>query len=146
MSASVTRLAEAMASGFGNVFGTFGARTAASAPTLPLPLRSRKRANERTPASARISERPPMPSAAPRRHEGAHVLRREPGEFGQRRPAAQMLGQKSEELPDVALVGLDGLGRHPALGAEMREPARHLGRDVAWRRRSVPARLGLSCA
>ena len=55
----------AMASGFGSVFGTFGARTAASAPTLPLPLRSRNRANERTPASARISERLPMPS--PRR-------------------------------------------------------------------------------
>ena len=68
---------------------------------------------------------------APRRHEGAHVLRREPGEFGQRRPAAEMLRQKSQELPDVALVGLDGLGRHPALGAKMTEPARHLGRHVA---------------
>ena len=57
------RLAAATASGFGSVRGTFGARTAASAPTLPLPLRSRKRANERTPASVRISERPLMPAA-----------------------------------------------------------------------------------
>ena len=52
-------------SGFGKVFGIFGARTADSAPTLPLPLRSRKRANERAPASERISEREPIPS--PRR-------------------------------------------------------------------------------
>ena len=51
------------ASGFGSVLPIFGARTAASAPTLPLPSRSRKRAKERRPASARISERPPMPSA-----------------------------------------------------------------------------------
>jgi integrase/recombinase XerC len=42
-----------------------GARTAASAPTLPLPSRSRKRANERRPASDLIRDRPPIPS--PRR-------------------------------------------------------------------------------
>ena len=57
------RLAAAAASGFGRVLLTFGARTAASAATLPLPLRSRKRAKERAPASTRMSERPPMPAA-----------------------------------------------------------------------------------
>ena len=120
-----------MASGFGSVFGTFGARTAASAPTLPLPLRSRNRANDRI-ARQRPHQRTAADAVrAPRRHERAHVLRREPGQFGQRRLAAEMLRQKSQELPDVALVGLDGLGRHPPLGAEMAEPARHLGRHVA---------------
>ena len=49
--------------GFGRVFPTFGARMAESAPTLPLPSRSRKRPNERRPAKLRISERPPMSSA-----------------------------------------------------------------------------------
>jgi hypothetical protein len=62
-SVSAMRLAAAIARGFGSVFAIFGVRTEARAPTLPLPLRSRKRANERTPASMRISERPPMPSA-----------------------------------------------------------------------------------
>ena len=62
-STSVMRLAAAIASGFGKVFGTFGARTATRAATLPLPWRSRKRANDRTPASILIRERPPMPSA-----------------------------------------------------------------------------------
>ena len=77
-------------------------------------------------------QRPPADAvAAPRRHEGAHVLRRQPGQFGESRLAAEMPGQKAQELPGVALVGLDGLGRHAALGAEMSEPARHLGGHVA---------------
>src|SRR5450631_4003967 len=61
-SVSEIRLAAAIASGFGNVLPTLGARTADSAPTLPLPLRSRKRANERAPASTRINERLLKPS------------------------------------------------------------------------------------
>ena len=78
------RLAAEIAIGFGSVLASFGARTAASAPTLPLPVRSRKRANERTPASVRISERLPMPS--PRR--AAMKARTSAGvEPGQRREA-----------------------------------------------------------
>jgi len=57
------RLAAGIASGFGSGFASFGVRTAESAPTLPLPLRSRKRAKERTPASMRISERLLVPPA-----------------------------------------------------------------------------------
>src|SRR6202020_1095993 len=56
-SASATRLAAATAKGFGRLLPIFGARIADSAPTLPRPSRSRKRPNERSPASARISER-----------------------------------------------------------------------------------------
>ena len=90
-----------------------------------------QKARERAHARERPHQRAAADAvAAPRRHEGAHVLRRELGEFGERRRAAEMLGHESEELPDVALVGLDGLARHAALGAEMREPARHLGRHV----------------
>src|SRR5216683_3014827 len=62
-SASVRRLAAAIWIGFGRLFPTFGARIADSAPTLPLPSRSRKRPNERRPASARIKERLPISSA-----------------------------------------------------------------------------------
>ena len=62
-SASVKRLAAAIWIGFGRLLPTLGARIAESAPTLPLPSRSRKRPNERKPASARISERPPISSA-----------------------------------------------------------------------------------
>ena len=58
-----------------------GARTAAIAPTLPLPWRSRKRANDRTPANVRMSERLAMPSARraamnARTSEGASFARR----------------------------------------------------------------------
>ena len=62
-SASAKRLAAAIWIGFGRLLPTLGARIAESAPTLPLPSRSRKRPNERNPASARISERPPISSA-----------------------------------------------------------------------------------
>ena len=90
------------ASGFGKVRGSLGVRTAVSAPTLPLPLRSRKRANERAPASPRISERLPAPS--PRR--AAMKARTSAGvslaKLLERWRAAQMLGEKVEELADVA--------------------------------------------
>src|SRR5947207_698825 len=49
--------AAATGSGRGRVLAIFGPRTAASAPSLPVPLRSRKRPKARMPASARISER-----------------------------------------------------------------------------------------
>ena len=124
------RLAAAIASGFGRVLATFGARTAASAPTLPLPLRSRKRANERAPASTRISERLPRPS--PRRaamkartSAGVSLAKR-----FERRRAAQMPGQKIEELADVAPIGFQRLRRHAPLGAEIAEPAADFGGHV----------------
>ena len=81
-STSLTRLASATASGLGKVRATFGARTAASAPTLPLPLRSRKRANDRTPANVRMSERLAMPSA----RRAAMNARTSAGESFARRP------------------------------------------------------------
>ena len=85
------RCADAIASGFGKVFGTFGARTAASAPTLPLPLRLEE-ARERAHAGQRPHQRAAAGAVgAPRRHEGADVLRRQFGELAQRRRAAEML-------------------------------------------------------
>jgi hypothetical protein len=74
---------------------------------------------------------------APRRHEGAHIARLEIGKGLQRHLFAAMPGQEGEELAHVALIGLDGLRRHPALRAEMREPAaqfrQHLGRGELQR-------------
>ena len=49
-----------------------------------------------------------MPSRAARRHEGAHVARRELGQRGEASTLrAEMLGEEAEELADVALIGLD---------------------------------------
>ena len=120
----------ATGSGRGRVLPIFGARTAASAPTLPLPLRSRKRANARVPASARISERLPMPSArraARKARTSAGVSARE---LRERWRAAEVLGEEAEELQHIAPVGLDRLRRHAPLGAEIGEPAVDLGRDL----------------
>ena len=124
------RLAASIASGRGKVLPIFGARTAASAPTLPLPLRSRNRRE-----GAEAGERPHQRAAAdagcaPRRHEGAHVGGRELGKVRQRGRAAEMLGEKLEELQHVAPVGLDRLRRHAPLGAKMLEPVFDLGRDL----------------
>ena len=132
-----------MASGFGSVLASFGARTAASAPTLPLPLRSRKRANERVPASMRISERLLMPSATPRRHEGTYVLWLETRERRERDALTKMAAQEGEELDDVALVGLDRLRRHPPLGREVAEPVRQLARDIRGREGKLQLGPGL---
>ena len=38
-----------------------------------------------------------------------------------------MRGEKIEELPDIALIGVDGLLRHPPLAAEMGEPMADFG-------------------
>src|SRR5207247_9562633 len=83
---------------------------------------ARERTHQRSAAGA---------GGAAGRHEGAHVGGRELCEFRKRRRAAEMFGEEGEELAHVALVGLDGLARHAALGAEMRKPAHDLGRDVA---------------
>ena len=88
------------------------------------------RENARTTAlrqATRISERLPMPSRAARRHEGAHILRRELCEFFQRRRAAEMLGKESQKLRDVAPIGVERLCRHPPLRAEIVEPALDFG-------------------
>ena len=54
-----------------------------------------------------------------------------------------MLGQEGEELAHVAPIGLAGLRRHPPLGAEMREPARELGRDIGRSEGKIGRRLVL---
>ena len=128
-------LAAPTASGRGSVLPIFGARTAASAPTLPLPLRSRKRA-KRAQAGERAHQRAAADIVgAPRRQEGAHIGRRQRGKLLQRRRAAEMLGEKGEELQHVAPIGFERLRRQPPLGAEMCEPASisaaTLGRDEA---------------
>ena len=76
---------------------------------------------------ARAGERPHQRAAADAvaaavRHEGAHVARREIPQHREGDPAAEMGREKAEELADVALIGLDGLRRHPPFGAEMGEP------------------------
>ena len=123
-------MAAATGSGFGRVLPIFGARTAASAPTLPLPLRSRKR-RERAHAGERAHQRAAADAVrAARRQKGADVGRRQRGERLQRRRAAEMLGQEAQELPHVAPIGFERLWRHAPLGAEMAEPALDLGRDL----------------
>src|SRR5713101_3694950 len=63
MVGSAMVFAASTGSGRGKVLAILGPRTAASAPSLPVPLRSRKRPKARMPASARISERLLMASA-----------------------------------------------------------------------------------
>jgi hypothetical protein len=58
-----------------------------------------------------------------RRHEGAHVRRRERGKFLERRRAAEVLGEESEELQHVAPVRLERLRRKTAFVAEVPQPA-----------------------
>ena len=67
--------------------------------------------------------------SAPRRHEGAHVGRRERGELFERRRAAEVFGEEGEKLQHVAPVGFERLRRHAPLGAEIRQPAFDLRRD-----------------
>ena len=66
------------------------------------------------------------------RHKGAHILGGKIAQGRKRHPVAKMHCQEVEELANIAIIGVDGLGRHPSLGAEMREPImdfpRHLGR------------------
>jgi hypothetical protein len=54
-----------------------------------------------------------------------------------------MLGQETEKLPDVALIGVERLARHAPLAAEMAQPARDLGRDVARGVRQLQCFVGL---
>src|ERR1700744_4368845 len=137
MSVSAMLLAAPISSGRGSVLPIFGARTAASAPTLPLPVFSRNRPKARKPASDRISERLPTSSAPPgarkarpsadilcppRRQKGAHVGGSERGQFLERRRAAEMAGEEAQELQHIALVSFERLGRQITLGTEVAEP------------------------
>src|SRR5258706_5950670 len=53
-----------------------------------------------------------------------------------------MHGKKVEELPNIALIGIDGLGRHPPLGAEIREPMADFCGDFGHRERQVGGGIG----
>src|SRR5579871_1287443 len=44
-----------------------------------------------------------------------------------------MQGEKVQELPHIALIGYDGLGRHPPLRAEMGEPVADFSGDLGGR-------------
>ncbi|MCK7472840.1 MAG: hypothetical protein MZV49_03505 [Rhodopseudomonas palustris] len=41
-----------------------------------------------------------------------------------------MFGQKDQALADIAAIGFQRLGRQPALGAQMAEPARDLDGEI----------------
>ena len=127
--------------GFGRLLPILGARIADSAPTLPLPSRSRKRPNERNPASARISERPPISSARRIAMKARTSLASSAAKRCKRHRAPQCSPEKDQKLPQVARIGLEGLRRQPPLGAQMRQPARHL-RAISRRRRR---RARLAC-
>ena len=129
-SASATRHALSIASGFGRVLPIFGARTAASAPTRPRPSRSRNFANERKPASARIRDRLATPSARriamnARTSAGASLENDTKADL-----LAEMFAQERQALADVALIGFERLGRQPPLAAEVRQPAFYFGNQV----------------
>jgi hypothetical protein len=56
------------------------------------------------------------------RQEGAQVGGPEIGDIGDRRRAAQMAGQESEELARVALIGLERERGQAPFGAERAQP------------------------
>ena len=128
------RLALSTVSGFGKVLPTFGARIAASAPSLPLPSRFEEFAER-----AQARQRPHQRAAgdvvgAAHGHEGADVRGLEFRELLQRDASAPVLAQENQALPQVALVGFQRLRRQPPFAAQMRQPAadfrREIGRDA----------------
>ena len=129
-SASAKRFAAVIETGFGRLLPTLGARMAERAPTLPLPSRSRKRPNERKPASVRISERPPISSARRIAMKALTSLASSAAKRASVTRAPQCSGQKFKELPEVAGIGFQRLRRQPPFAAQMRQPARHLKRDA----------------
>src|SRR5262249_25000530 len=64
-----------------------------------------------------------------RRQKCAHIRGSERRQVFERRRAAQMLGEKMQELLHVAAVGVDGLGRQMAFGMKMPQPGIDLRRD-----------------
>ena len=106
-----------MASGFGSVFGDLRRAHGGERADLALAVafeEARERAHAREHAHQRAAA---DAVGAPRRHEGAHVRRRQRRELASVGCTAEMLGQEAGTA-DVALVGLDRLRRHPPLGAE----------------------------
>ena len=129
-SASAKRLAAAIWIGFGRLLPIFGARIADSAPTLPLPSRSRKRPNERKPASARISERLPMSSARRIAMKALTSLASSAAKSLSETCLPQCPQRNAQALPQIAGIGFQRLRRQPPFGAQMRQPARHLQRQT----------------
>jgi hypothetical protein len=111
-------LASLAVSGLGSDFGWRGARSAAAPAALTSPRRSRKRSSERIPARPRPNVR----------------ARAQVGDVGNARRAAAMSGQKMQELARVALIGLDGLRREPALMRQRLQPGLARRLEVGFRR------------
>ncbi len=44
------------------------------------------------------------------RHEGANILRGEVAQARESHPSTEMHGKKVQELPNIALIGVDGPG------------------------------------
>ncbi len=93
--------------------------------------RARERAHQRPAADSHVSARG---------HERTDVARLELCQCRQGDSSAEVLGQEGHELPRVALIGLDRPGRQPALGAELRKPARERVHDVRIRKRQLSFR------
>ena len=115
-SSETTRLASHAVSGFGSDFGCFGERSAATPAALTSPFLSRWRRNDRIPASPRPSVRAPAPS----RRRLARKARRSAGRrslISEMPAGRRMAGQELQELPGVALIGIDGQRGQPTLAA-----------------------------
>jgi hypothetical protein len=76
------------------------------------------------------------------RHEGANILHGDVAQALESHPTAEMHSKKVQELPNIALIGIDGLLRHPPLGAEMGEPMADFGGDFGRRERQVGGGIG----
>ncbi len=136
-SVSVTATADAAESGRGRFFSILGVRIAAKAEAVPCPSRSRWRAKERRDASWRMSDR--LCTACMRRADrnarmssGLRArIASTPG------GSPRWFGQEGEKLPQVAAIGLDGLGRQPAFLGER-------SRAIAWPPGAYPGAPGMA--
>ena len=98
---------------------------------LALAFPFEKRPNERRPASARISERPPMSSARRIAMKALTSLASSAANPFSVTFVPQCSPEENQALAEVAGIGLQRLGRQPPLGAQMRQPARHLQREIS---------------
>ena len=125
-SASAKRLAAASGSASAGSLPTLGARIADEGADLALAF-AFKKAPERTQARQRPHQRTPADVVgAAHRHEGPDVGGLQRREALQRDPSPQCSLRKVEALAEVAGIGFQRLRRQPPLGAQMRQPARHL--------------------
>jgi hypothetical protein len=76
------------------------------------------------------------------RHEGANILHGNGAQARESHPSAEMHGKKVQELTNIALIGVDCLGRQAPLGAEMREPMADFGGDFGRRERQAGGGIG----